>query len=69
MADPENTNFESDADGNSPFVESRFSLPLLLREVKRDRASPAFAMEKLDQASITLLFEKQRSHRDVHPGH
>jgi hypothetical protein len=69
MADSEPDDFESDSNGGSPIVEARFSLPILLREVKRDRASPAFAMEKLDQASITLLFEKQRAQRDVHPGH
>jgi hypothetical protein len=49
-----------------PFVEVRYSMPALLREVKRDRASSAFAMEKLDQPSITALFElqQQRARRD-----
>ena len=52
---------------NSPSTGSfdlRYSLPDLLIEVKRDRASSAFAMEKLDQPAINLLFEHQRSRRD-----
>lgn len=48
----------------TPFVEIRYSLPALLRETKRDRASTAFAMEKLDQAAINTLFEQQQSRRD-----
>lgn len=53
-----------------PFVEVRYALPALLAEVKRDRASSAFAMEKLDQPSITALFELQqkRDRRDA-PSH
>lgn len=54
-----------DADpAETPFVEIRYSLPALLRETKRDRASTAFAMEKLDQAAINTLFEQQQSRRD-----
>lgn len=40
---------------------TRYSLPTLLREVKRDRASAAFAMEKLDQPAINELFERRRT--------
>lgn len=47
----------------SPFALSRYSLPGLLREVKRDRASAAFAMEKLDQAAINELFADRRKRR------
>ena len=48
-----------------PFVaEVRYSLPELLRDVKRDRTSLAFAMEKLDQAAINSLFEQQQARRD-----
>jgi hypothetical protein len=47
----------------------RWSLPVLLDEVKRDRSSAAFAMEKLDQATINLLFAQQRSRRDCHTAH
>ena len=36
-----------------------------MTEVDRDRASAAFAMEKLDQATISLLFERQRLRRDA----
>ena len=53
----------AEPDANSPFVEIRYSLPALLREVKRDRASAAFAMEKLDQAAINTLFEQQQARR------
>ena len=49
-------------------VESRYSLPALLREVKQDRSSSAFAMEKLDQVSINVLFEQKRSLRDAKLG-
>lgn len=47
------------------FVEIRYSLPELLRDVKRDKTSVAFAMEKLDQGAINTLFEQQRSRRDT----
>jgi hypothetical protein len=45
------------------FADVRFSLPELLAEVKMDRASTSFAMEKLDQPAITKLFEQHRSRR------
>jgi hypothetical protein len=48
----------------SGFVEIRYSLPELMRDVKRDKTSVAFAMEKLDQGAINTLFEQQRSRRD-----
>jgi hypothetical protein len=35
-------------------------LPALLAEVQQDRASTAFVMEKLDQATINTLFEARR---------
>ncbi len=56
----------AESDPVMPFVEVRYSLPELLREVNRDRASSAFAMEKLDQPTITALFELQqeRARRD-----
>lgn len=62
---------DSHPDTGSPFTEIRYSLPELLREVIRDRASRAFAMEKLDQPSITTLFEQQqlRNPRDPEPRH
>jgi hypothetical protein len=55
---------DPEPDTKSPFTEIRYSMPVLLREVKRDRSSTAFAMEKLDQAAITTLFEQQRARRD-----
>jgi hypothetical protein len=52
-------------DDPTPIVEVRYSMPELLRDVKRDRASVAFAMEKLDQAAINALFEQQQARRDA----
>lgn len=56
---------DSSAGASSGPFDIRYSLPDLLLEVKRDRASSAFAMEKLDQPAINLLFEHQRSRRDA----
>lgn len=47
-----------------PDRNMRWPMPTLLQEVKRDRSSPAFAMEKLDQTTINLLFEQQGTRRD-----
>ena len=58
---------EIEPDAPSPFAEVRYSLPALMREVIRDRASVTFAMEKLDQTAINLLFKQHRSHRDANP--
>ena len=67
MTSPDDPPPESETDSHSPFLEIRYSLTDLMREVKRDRSSAAFAMEKLDQATINLLFERQRSRRDANP--
>lgn len=40
-------------------------LTALLLEVKQDRTSAVLAMEKLDQPTINLLFDQQRSRRDA----
>ena len=56
---------DTESDSQSPFVEIRYSLRELLREVKRDRSSAAFAMEKLDQAAINTLFEQQQARRNA----
>jgi hypothetical protein len=50
----------------TPFADVRYSLPALLREVKLDRSSATFAMEKLDQATINLLFQQHRSRHEHH---
>jgi hypothetical protein len=68
MPPPQNSVPASGPDSLTPFVEVRYPLPALLRDVQRDRASSAFAMEKLDQAAITMLFEQQRVRRDANPG-
>ena len=57
----------SAAIANAGPSELRYSLPALLLEVKRDRSSSAFAMEKLDQPAINLLFAHRRSRREASP--
>ena len=66
MSAPDESPSESEPDFHTPFVEVRYSLPALMKEVTRDRSSAAFAMEKLDQPTINLLFERQRLRRDAH---
>ncbi len=56
-------------DSPTPFTDVRYCLPTLLSEVKRDRASATFAMEKLDQAAINLLFQQHLSSRDDDTDH
>jgi len=46
-----------------PLAEVRYSLPALLAELKDERATGAFAMEKLDQVEITKLFQQQSARR------
>ena len=50
-------------DSSSPFAEVKYSLPELLRDVKIDRSSSLFSMEKLDQDTISQLFEQHNSPR------
>jgi hypothetical protein len=54
---------ESGEDSSSPFAEVKYSLPELLRDVKVDRSSSLFSMEKLDQDTISRLFEQHNSPR------
>ena len=65
MKTPADPAAELEADSSTPFADVRYSLPVLLREVKRDRSSAAFAMEKLDQEAINLLFLQRRAVRDA----
>ncbi len=67
MSAPQSPAPDAESEPPSPFVEIRYSLPELLREVKRDRASAAFAMEKLDQSAINTLFEQQQARRESRP--
>jgi hypothetical protein len=46
--------------------EVRYSLPDLLEELKAERATGTFAMEKLDQTEIGTLF-KAKAPRRVKP--
>ncbi len=57
----------SETETSSAALQMRWSMPALMHDVKRDRSSAAFAMEKLDQATINLLFEQQRTRRDRKP--
>jgi hypothetical protein len=54
---------EFEAEVNSQFAEVKYSLPELLRDVKLDRSSSLFSMEKLDQDTISRLFEQHHSRR------
>jgi len=49
--------------GPSVLTGVRYSLPQLLREVKLERDTPAFSMEKLEQVEIAKLFQKNRPRR------
>jgi len=44
-------------------AEIRYSLPDLLAELKLDRTTGSFSMEKLDQTEITKLFENHKKRR------
>jgi hypothetical protein len=44
-------------------VGVRYSLPQLLREVKLERETSIFSMEKLEQVEIAKLFQKNRPRR------
>lgn len=52
----------------SPFAEVKYSLAELLRDVKLDRSSSLFSMEKLDQDTISRLFEQHNARRAAKPG-
>ena len=45
----------------SKFSEVKYSLPDMLEEIKAERGSSVFAMEKLDQAEIGKLFKAKAS--------
>ncbi len=63
MKPPEDAPPDPEAGSASPFAEVKYSLPELLRDVKQDRSSSLFSMEKLDQDTISRLFEQHNSHR------
>jgi hypothetical protein len=44
-------------------AEVRYSLPDLLRELKSERASSTFGMERLDQHEIGKLFKTRKTRR------
>jgi hypothetical protein len=44
-------------------AEVRFSLPDLLRDVQNERNTSAMASDKIDQAEIAKLFQKNRTRR------
>ena len=63
MSAPERSRPPFGSASTAPFAEVRYSMDETLAEVKEDRASTSFAMEKLDQPAITKLFEQRRSRR------
>lgn len=44
-------------------TEVRYSLPVMLAELKAERAASTFAMEKLDQHEIGKLFKSKVNRR------
>ena len=68
MNEPEEPAAKPDEAPPSVFAEVRYSLPELLRDVKLDRTSSLFSMEKLDQDTISRLYEQQNSRRAEKPG-
>jgi hypothetical protein len=63
MSRPEDTPPAPESESSSPFPEVKYSLPELLRDVKVDRSSSLFSMEKLDQDTISRLFEQNNARR------
>jgi hypothetical protein len=63
MSPPEELFPESELEATAQFAEVKYSLPELLRDVKLDRTSSLFSMEKLDQDTISRLFEQYQSRR------
>jgi hypothetical protein len=68
MKTPEEALPNPESDPPTPFAEVKYSLPELLRDVKLDRSSSLFSMEKLDQDTISQLFEQHNAHRASKPG-
>lgn len=54
---------EKSAAPKEAIAEIRYSLPELLAELKLDRTTGSFSMEKLDQTEITKLFETHKKRR------
>lgn len=55
---------------NPPLIEAfkfptevKYSMPMLLQELKAERAAGTFAMEKLDQTEIGKLFKAKATRR------
>lgn len=45
------------------FAEVRYSLPALLEELKLERTTGSFAMEKLSQLEIAKLYKSKKAKR------
>jgi hypothetical protein len=63
MKNAEDPSPKPEAESTSPFSEVKYSLPELLQDVKLDRSSSLFSMEKLDQDTISRLFEQHNLRR------
>ena len=68
MSPQEQTPPDPGQDSASPFAEVKYSLPELLQDVKLDRSSSLFSMEKLDQDTISRLFEQNNARRPPRAG-
>jgi hypothetical protein len=61
MRNPDELFPDHEMDLTAQFAEVKYSLPELLRDVKLDRSSSLFSMEKLDQDTISRLFEQHHA--------
>ena len=68
MSPPKEPPEDPEPGSASPFTEVKYSLTELLRDVKLDRSSSLFSMEKLDQDTISRLFEQHNARRAAKPG-
>lgn len=56
--------FAASAAGVADMVQGvRYSLPVMLAEIKAERFQGAYAMEKLDQKEIGKMFQPQKRRR------
>lgn len=53
---------------SAPLTTVKYSLPEMLAELKNERITGSFAMEKLHQAEIAKLFKAQPRRRRGKPG-
>jgi hypothetical protein len=63
MISPDHAQAPASAPSAAIIAEVRYSLPQMLAELKLERATGSFAMEKLDQNEIGKLFKAKAPRR------